>query len=206
MQDNKLNVQATGTSPAWGKILEQANIPAGFDLQLQADPYQPTDVSTFNAASVPSLSFFTGTHTDYHKPSDTADKIDYEDLDRVVDFAAAIVRRIGDSAEAPQFTKVEQQMQSGGGRAGVRVFTGTIPDYAGDVKGLLLSGVIGGGPAEQAGLKKGDVIVEIGGQTIANIYDYTYALDALKIGQPVKVAYMRDGKRVETTMTPAARK
>ncbi len=206
MQDNKLNVQATGTSPAWGRILEQANIAAGFDLQLQADPYQPTDVSTFNGASVPSLSFFTGTHTDYHKPSDTADKIDYEDLDRVVDFAAAIVRRIEDTTEAPQFTKVEQQMQSGGGRAGVRVFTGTIPDYATDVKGLLLSGVIGGGPAEQAGLKKGDVIVEIGGQTIANIYDYTYALDALKIGQPVKVAYMRDGKRLETTLTPAARK
>src|SRR6185503_20330588 len=105
MQDNKLNVQATGTSPAWARILEQANITAGFDLQLQADPYQPTDVATFNGASVPCLSFFTGTHTDYHKPSDTADKIDYEDLDRVVDFVAAIVRRIGDTADAPQFTK-----------------------------------------------------------------------------------------------------
>ena len=78
-------------------------------------------------------------------------------------------------------------MQPGGGRAGVRVFTGTIPDYSSDVKGLLLSGVIGGGPAEQAGLQKGDVIVEIAGQTIANIYDYTYALDVLKIGQPAKV-------------------
>ncbi|OLC43632.1 MAG: hypothetical protein AUH43_20250 [Acidobacteria bacterium 13_1_40CM_65_14] len=206
MQDNKLSVQATGTSPAWGRILEQANIAAGFDLQLQADPYQPTDVATFNGASVPSLSFFTGTHADYHKPSDTADKIDYEDLDRVVDFAAAIVRRIEDTADAPQFTKVDQQMQSGGGRAGVRIFTGTIPDYATDAKGLLLSGVIGGGPAEQAGLQKGDVIVEIAGQTIANIYDYTYALEVLKIGQPAKVIYMRDGKRRETTLTPAARK
>ena len=174
--------------PGVGKILEQANIRGRLrSPAASADPYQPTDVSTFNAASVPSLSFFTGTHADYHKPSDTADKIDYEDLDRVVDFAAAIVRRIGDTADAPAFTKVEQQMQSGGGRAGVRVFTGTIPDYAGDVKGLLLSGVIGGGPAEQAGLQKGDVIVEIAGQTIANIYDYTYALDVLKIGQPVKV-------------------
>jgi hypothetical protein len=206
MQDNKLSVQATGTSPVWGRILEQANVAAGFDLQLQPDPYQPTDVATFNTASVPSLSFFTGTHTDYHKPSDTADKIDYEDLDRVVDFVATIVRRIGDTAEAPQFTKVEQQMQSGGGRAGVRIFTGTIPDYATDVKGLLLSGVIGGGPAEQAGLAKGDVIVEIAGQTIANIYDYTYALEVLKIGQPTKVVYMRSGTRHETMLTPAARK
>jgi S1-C subfamily serine protease len=71
---------------------------------------------------------------------------------------------------------------------------------------LLLGGVVGGGPAEQAGLQKGDIIVEIAGQTIANIYDYTYALDILKIGEPAKVVYMRDGKRLEATLTPGARK
>jgi len=206
MQDNKLTIQATGTSPAWPKLIEQTNVAAGFDLLLQEDPYQPTDVATFNSASVPSLAFFTGTHADYHKPSDTADKIDYEDLDRVVDFAAAIVNRLETMTDAPQFTKVEQKTEAGGGRAGVRVFTGTIPDYSTEVKGLLLSGVIGGGPAEQAGLQKGDVIVEIAGQTIANIYDYTYALDVLKIGQPTKVVYMRNGDRKETMLTPAARK
>ena len=123
-----------------------------------------------------------------------------------MDFAAAIVRKIEDAPDAPQFTKVEQQMESGAGRAGVRVFTGTIPDYSSEAKGLLLSGVIGGGPAEQAGLQKGDVIVEIAGQTIANIYDYTYALDILKIGEPSKVIYVRDGKRQETMLTPSARK
>jgi hypothetical protein len=206
MQDNRLTVQAMGTSPAWAKIVEQANIAAGFDLQLQQDPYQPTDVATFNQASVPCLSFFTGTHADYHRPTDTADKIDYEDLDRIVAFAAAITRRVEDQEAAPQFTKVEEQLQSGAGRAGVRVFTGTIPDYSTEVKGLLLGGVIGGGPAEQAGLRKGDVIVEIAGQTIANIYDYTYALEVLKIGQPAKVVFMREGKRIETTLTPGARK
>ena len=206
MQDNKLTVQAAGTSPAWGKILEQANVAAGFDLVVQDDPYQPTDVATFNLASIPSLTFFTGTHADYHKPSDTADKIDYEDLDRVADFAAAILRRVEDASDAPAFTKVDQQMQSGGGRAGVRLFTGTIPDYSTEAKGLLLSGVIGGGPAEQAGLQKGDLIIEIAGQTIANIYDYTYALDVLKIGQPAKVVYLRQGTKHETMLTPAARK
>jgi S1-C subfamily serine protease len=135
-----------------------------------------------------------------------ADKIDYEDLDRVVDFAASIVRKLEDSTEVPTFTKVQQQMQGGGGRAGVRIFTGTIPDYSTEIKGLLLGGVVGGGPAEQAGLQKGDVIVEIAGQTIANIYDYTYALDVLKIGQPAKVVFMREGTKQETTLTPAARK
>jgi hypothetical protein len=206
MVDNRLTVQATGTSPVWAKILEQANVAAGFDLVLQPDPYQPTDVASFNQAGVPALSFFTSTHADYHRPGDTADKINYEDLERVVSFAAAIVKRIGDTPEAPQFTKVDQPTNSGAGRAGVRVFTGTIPDYATDVKGLLLGGVVGGGPAEAAGLQQGDVIVEIAGQTIANIYDYTYALELLKIGTPVKIVYMRGTERRETMMTPAARK
>jgi hypothetical protein len=205
MQNNRLAVQALGSSPAWSRILEQANVRAGFDLQLQPDPFQPTDVATFNQAGVPSLNFFTGSHVDYHRPTDTADKIDYEDLDRIVAFAADIARRVDGLVDPPAFAKFDQPSE-GGARAGVRVFTGTIPDYTAEVKGLLLGGVIGGGPAEQAGLEKGDVIVEIAGQSIANIYDYTYALELLKIGQPVKVAYMRSGKRVETLLTPAARK
>lgn len=205
MVDNKLTVQATGTSPVWNRVIEQANVAAGFDLVLQPDPYQPTDVATFNGASVPSLSFFTSTHTDYHRPGDTADKINYEDLDRVADFAAAIVKRLGDTPEAPPFTKVDQQTDTAG-RAGIRVFTGTIPDYATNIKGLLLGGVIGGGPAEQAGLQKGDVIVEIAGQTITNIYDYTYALELLEVGEPVKIVYVRGTERRETALTPGARK
>lgn len=205
VSDNKLTVQATGTSAMWPRLLEQANIAAGFDLVLQEDPYQPTDVGSFNTASVACLTFFTGAHQEYHKPSDTADKINYEDLDRVGELATAIVKRLMDASDAPQFTKVEQKTETGG-RAGLRLFTGTIPDYASDVKGLLLGGVIGGGPAEQAGLAKGDIIIEIAGQSITNIYDYTYALELLKIGQPAKVIYLRGGEKKETTLTPAARK
>ncbi len=205
MRDNRLIVQATGTSPAWPGILERANVAAGFALALQKDPYQPTDVTSFNQAGVPCLNFFTGAHADYHRPSDTVDKIDYEDLDRVAGFATAIVRDVENLDQAPAFTKVEPHVEPGG-RAEVRVFTGTIPDYTAEAKGLLLSGVIGGGPAERAGLQKGDVIIEIAGRTIANIYDYTYALDVLKIGAPTKVVYVRNGRRQETMLTPAARK
>jgi hypothetical protein len=205
MHDNKLAVQATGTSPIWAGVLERANVAAGFDLTLQEDPYQPTDVATFNQAGVPSLNFTTGAHVDYHKPSDTADKINYEDLDRVAALATTVVRRLMEMDEAPQFAKVAQSSQTAG-RTGVRVFTGTVPDYTSNAKGLLLGGVVGGGPAEQAGMQKGDVIVEIAGQTIANIYDYTYALELLKIDQPVKVVYMRGNERRETTLTPGARR
>ncbi|MSO83786.1 MAG: M28 family peptidase [Acidobacteria bacterium] len=205
MQGNKLIVQATGTSPSWGRLLERANVTAGFDLVVQPDPYQPTDVATFNQAGIASLAFFTGSHADYHKPSDTAGKINFEDLDRVVSMAAVVVRSIADADQAPQFTKVDQPV-SRGSVAGLRLTTGTIPDYATEVKGLLLGGVTGGGPAEQAGLMKGDTIVEIAGQTIANIYDYTYALELLRVNQPVKVVYLRGGERRETTLTPAARR
>jgi Zn-dependent M28 family amino/carboxypeptidase len=205
MQDNKLAVQATGSSATWASLIERANVAAGFNLALQPDPYQPTDVATFNQAAVPSLNFTTGAHLDYHKPSDTADKINYEDLDRIVEFASAIAARVMETDQAPQFVKVEQSSQTAN-RTGVRVFTGTVPDYAADAKGLLLGGVIGGGPAERAGLQKGDVIVEIAGQTIANVYDYTYALELLKIDVPVKVVYMRGTERRETTLTPAARR
>src|SRR5262249_36546061 len=133
-------------------------------------------------------------------------KIDYADLDRIVDFAVAIARKLDTLDQPPLFTKVAQPMESGAGRAGVRIFTGTIPDYSTEAKGLLLGGVIAGGPAEQGGLQKGDIIVEIAGQSIATIYDYTYALEVLKIGQPAKVVYLRGGQRRETTLTPAARK
>jgi hypothetical protein len=206
MQDNKLVVQATASSAAWPGILERANVAAGFDLALQDDPHQPTDSASFNQANVATLNFFTGAHADYHRPTDTADKINYEDLDRVAAFAAAIVKRIAARDEPMTFVKVEPRAGERASRAGVRIFTGTIPDYTSESKGLLLGGVVGGGPADRAGLQKGDVIVEIGGQTIANIYDYTYALDAMKADQPIKVVYLRSGERRETMLTPAARK
>jgi hypothetical protein len=207
MEDNKLTVQAAGSSPVWSRFLEQANVAAGFDLHVQLDPHLPTDSASFNQAGVPTLNFFTGVHADYHKPSDTAGKIAYDDLDRVIQFGAAITRMTAELDEPLAFTKVEpQQNDMRGSREGIRVFTGTIPDYAADAKGLLLGGVVGGGPAEQAGLQKGDVIIEIAGQSIANIYDYTYALDVLKIGEPATVVYMRDGQRRETKLTPTARR
>ena len=205
MTNNKLAAQATGTSPVWGSLIERANVRAGFDIAIQPDPYQPTDVSSFNDGGVPSLNFTTGAHTDYHKPSDTADKINYEDLDRIVDLATAITRQLLDTETPPPFTKVEQSSQTPS-RTGLRIFTGTVPDYTAEVKGLLLGGVIAGGPAAQAGLQKGDVIVEIAGRSITNIYDYTYALELLKVDQAVKVVYMRSGKRIETTLTPTVRK
>lgn len=206
MRDDKLILQAVGTSAIWPRLIEQTNVPVGFDIQTSDDPYLPTDVTSFNQVEVPSINFFTGSHEEYHRPADRAELINFDDLDRVAQFGALLTEKLANLDERPEFIKVARTQQEGGSRDTVRAFTGTIPDYSTDVKGLLLSGVIAGGPAEQAGLQGGDVIVEFAGQAITNIYDYTYALDVVKIGESITVVYERDGERTETTLTPRARK
>ncbi|HMG04403.1 MAG TPA: M20/M25/M40 family metallo-hydrolase, partial [Chthoniobacterales bacterium] len=205
LRENKLSVQGVGSSNAWRRLIEKRNVAAGFNLALQEDPYLPTDVTAFYPKGVPVLNFFTGGHDDYHRPTDTADKLDYDGLERITKFARALVVDLAKGEERPDYVKV-QQKESGGSRDNLRVFLGTIPDYTTDVLGVKLAGIRGGSPAEKAGLKAGDIIVEFGGQKVTNIYDYTYALDAAKIGQPVDIVVMRDGQRVTISVTPEARK
>ncbi len=204
LTDNKLTVQAVGTSPTWTPLVEELNTAPAFDLQFITDPYLPTDVMSFNQVDVPSLGFFTGSHDDYHRPTDDADAINYEGLERIADLGAAVAERLATQTEPVEFVRVERGAQQGS-QTVMRIFTGTIPDYSQEAEGLLLSGVVGGGPAEAAGLRRGDVIIELSGQTIANIYDYTYALDLLKVGEPAGVVFMRGEERVETELVPEAR-
>lgn len=206
MKDNRLSLQSAGSSSVWPGLIEKANVVAGFDLRIQDDPYLPTDATTFYQAGVPTLNFFTGGHEDYHRPTDRADRINFEDLDRVASFGALLTARLMRLEERPDYVKVAPKRENRGDRDTIRAFTGTIPDYTVEVEGLRLGGVIGGGPADQAGLLEGDVIVEFAGRSITNIYDYTYALDAARIDEPVKVVFMRDGERMELTITPTARK
>ncbi len=206
LRENKLMLQGVGSSTVWKRLIEKRNVAAGFNLVLQEDPYLPTDVTAFYPRGIPVISFFTGSHEDYHRPTDTADKVNYEGLERVAKFARALVLDLANAPERPDYVKVASKDQGTGGRENLRAYLGTIPDYATEVPGVKLSGVRGGSPAEKAGLKGGDVIVEFGGQKIANIYDYTYALDAVKIGQPMQIVVLRDGQRVVITATPEARK
>ena len=205
LRDNKLILQGVGSSSVWTKLIEKRNIPIGFNLTLQADPYLPTDVTAFYPKEVPVLSFFTGGHEDYNRPTDDIEKINYEGLARISKLAHGIISDLISAAEHPEYVRVERRQSEEGSRDTLRAYLGTIPDYTTEGTGVKLSGVRAGGPADKAGLKGGDIIVEFGGQAITNIYDYTYALDAVKIGVPVEVVVLRDGKQVKLTVTPEAR-
>jgi Zn-dependent M28 family amino/carboxypeptidase len=175
-----------------------------FDLTLNEDGFGPSDHSSFYAKQVPVLFFWTGTHDDYHKPSDTADKINYVDEARIVSLVARVVYDIDTNDKRPVYTLAKSE--STGRASGFRVYLGTIPNYADSNDGLLLDGVRDDSPAAKAGLKAGDKIVKLAGRDVRNVYDYTYALGEMKAGQEYEVELMRGGERIKIVITPAARK
>jgi aminopeptidase YwaD len=175
-----------------------------FLLTLNEDGYGPSDHSSFYSKQVPVLFFWTGTHNDYHKPSDTADKINYEGEARIVGFVSRVVRDIDRSDKRPTYAVAKSESQ--GRSTGFRVYLGTIPNYAESNDGLTLDGVRDDSPASKAGLKAGDKIVKMAGHEVKNVYDYTYALGEMKAGQEYEVEIVRGSERLTLKITPAARK
>lgn len=187
-----------------GQVVATASDAPRFALSLSEDGFGPSDHSSFYAKRVPVLFLFTGTHEDYHKPSDTADRINYEGLARVTSFARRVLRDLQDSEKRPTFTtaKVEATARS----TGFRVYLGTVPNYGESSDGLRLDAVREGSPAERAGLRAGDKIVRLAGREVRNVYDYTNALSEMKAGEEYEVEVVRDGARLTLKVTPAARR
>ncbi|MEM7475448.1 MAG: M28 family peptidase, partial [Planctomycetota bacterium] len=199
----KLVLQGIGSSDAWNGIIERRNAVVRLSLTLQQDCNLPTDASTFYLRGVPILSAFTGSHDEYHTPRDVPELINYEGASQVSRLMALIARDLVQSEEAPAYLeqKAEPQM-----RANLTAYLGTVPDYATeDITGVLLGGVTKGAPAAEAGVKGGDIIVELAGKKIENIYDYTYAIEALKIGQETTIKVQRGDKITELKITPGSR-
>ena len=203
----KLVVQGIGSSPGFASEVQRRNLPVGLDLNLDKTSTRlPTDASAFVSRDVPILSAFTGALEDYHTPRDTPDKLNYEGISDIARLFGLIARGFLTNAEAPEFKLEEGETQQDAPRARLTAYLGTIPDYvAGDVKGLKLSGVAADGPAAKAGVRGGDIIVQLAGKKIEDIYDYTYAIEALKIGEEVKIVVQRGNKTVTMKVTPGSR-
>lgn len=200
-----LVLQGVGSSTWWAKEIEKRNAPIGLPITTQNDAYLPTDSTVFYQRGIPTLNAFTGSHEDYHKPSDTADKIDYENAAKIARLMGLIARGVATADVNPDFVAMEAPKNQGT-RGGMRAYLGTIPDYAqGDIKGVKLSGVSPIGPAAKAGVKGGDIIVKLSGKDVLNIYDYTSLMGELKIGKETAITVLRAGKEVELKITPGSR-
>lgn len=202
LQDDKLIVMGVGTAAEFPALLENANRAAGFRLKATEDGYGPSDNSSFYKKKVPVLMLFTGAHSDYHKPSDTWDRINEVGLWRVTRFVTALVESL-DARPRVEYRQAKSDSTAlrlaGGGGYGASL--GTIPDYSQTEGGVLLSGVREGGPAEKAGIRGGDVVVKFDGVRIDNIYDYTFALRSRRPGQQVRITVKRDGQELDFVAT-----
>ncbi|MEZ6123377.1 MAG: M28 family peptidase [Planctomycetaceae bacterium] len=201
----KLVLQGIGSSTAWRKLIETAAIRLGLPVSLQDDSYLPTDASVFFLHGVPILSAFTGNHSEYHTPRDTPEKLNYEGISQVAELMQLVCRELISQRKMPEYV-MQTKPADGQRRANLRAYLGSIPDYAeSDTKGVLLSGVAKRGPSDKAGIRGGDIIVGVAGKPIENIYDYTYAIEALKIGQEVEIVVERSGKKLTLKVTPGSR-
>lgn len=202
MRDSSLVVMGAGTATEWGSLLEALAARHAIRLRTTEDGYGPSDHSSFYKRDVPVLALFTGAHRDYHRPSDTWDRINADGLVRVEAFARDLLASM-DELPAVTYRKAAADETVGRirGGGGYGAYLGTIPDYVKTEGGVLLSGVREGGPADEAGIRGGDTVIKFDGVQIDNIYDYTYALRSRKPGQTVRVTVLRDGGEVDLTVT-----
>ncbi|OQW49293.1 MAG: hypothetical protein A4S09_12315 [Proteobacteria bacterium SG_bin7] len=202
-----LYLQGAGSSIGWREVIEAAASTVDIPVFLQEDPYLPTDVLKFYLAKVPVLNAFTGSHKDYHTPNDTADKINYKGIAQTVSVFGNIVARTSGLNRKLPYEKV-----SGGSgittRAGFRITLGTMPDYTqSDItKGVKLSGVVASSPADRAGIRANDIVLELAGRKVSNINEYADLLRILKPGQEIDVKVKRGEDVLSLKLTPEAHK
>jgi hypothetical protein len=210
LRNDKLIIYGTETATQFTPLLDSINKSFGFDLKMRGDGYGPSDQSAFYAVKKPVLHIFTDLHEDYHRTTDDWQKINVAGMLKVTDFAAALLRELGD--RPTPLTFVDQPSPHAQAPApgqvqtpGYGAYLGTVPDMGGDASGVKLSGVRAGSPAEKAGLQRDDVITRIGDMDIPDLQAMTDALRAHKPGDVVPVTVQRDGKPLTVTVTLGTR-
>lgn len=199
LQDNKLSALALKSGKEFDALIENTNAAFGFHLLKGDSGFGSSDHASFLAAKIPSLFFTTGAHQDYHRPSDTSEKIMWDGLLRVASFAHAVWGRIDGAAAAPTYDPAsEETNQPPRQGRGYGVYFGSVPEFEqGEREGVLLQGVRPGSPAERAGLRAGDVLVALGEIKIKNLSDMVFALRYYRPNEEVVVAWIRNGERQE---------
>ncbi|HRP89801.1 MAG TPA: M20/M25/M40 family metallo-hydrolase [Edaphocola sp.] len=192
-KDKELTVGGVGTSPIFPKLIEQYK-PAGMNVALDSSGVGPSDHTSFYLKDIPVMFMFSGTHTDYHKPSDDENKINYEGMKLITEYVFNLSNALSNEKEIP-FTKTK--MQQGKAAPKYKVTLGIMPSYADSEDGLHIDGVMDDRPASKAGLEQGDVILKIGSCTVKNVQSYMECLSELKSGDEVPLIYKRAGKETK---------
>ena len=191
-----LNISGTGTSPLFNNILDKISKKHYLNINKNPEGFGPSDHSSFYSNNIPVLFFFTGGHSDYHKPSDDWNKINSSGQKKIVDMIYDVVLEIDNNTKRPKFTEAGPKSMSSPGRVKLKVTFGFMPSYSSTGKGLGVDGVRTEGPAGKAGLVKGDIILEINGETIKDIYGYMEILEKLKPGESSEVKVLRNNNEI----------
>jgi Tol biopolymer transport system component len=208
VRDDKLIAFGTDSAPEWKALVDRVAGELKLTAASSGDGFGPSDQTSFYAKQIPVLHFFTGSHDRYHTPDDDADAINFEGAARVSEMTSRVVAALARGEVTPTYATVASAPAMAGDSRGYGAYLGTIPDFSAmdsTAGGVKLAGVREGGPASLAGMKAGDILVEIAGTRIDNLYDMTFALQDHKPGETVDVIVMRDGKRVTLKATLGAR-
>jgi hypothetical protein len=212
IKDNKVYVGGVGTGSTLQKILDEARGDSPLKFEISQGGYSSSDHTSYVTKRIPVLFFFSGLHSDYHKPSDTWEKINAESAAALVNIVGLAAVELADESAKPVFAEVIETNPhagmpvSSGGGGGYGPYFGSIPDFGQIENGVRFSDVKPGSPAAKAGLKAGDVLVQFGDKSIKNLYDFTDALRRSKVGDVVPVTVLRDGKELKVDVKLEQRK
>jgi hypothetical protein len=202
LRDNRLTVLGGKTASEWQQLVGAACDRQRIDCSLSGDGYGPSDQTSFYAAGVPVLHFFSGSHSDYHKPSDTADRVNAGGAGQIAKLVADVAQTLTDMPQPLTFQSVPPEAPKGDVRS-FNASLGTIPDYAGPPEGhgVLLAGVRPGSGAEKAGMRRGDTLIALGKTEIKSLHDFMFVLNGSKPGQTITARVKRDGKTLDLPVT-----
>ncbi len=193
MEDNRLSVLGTGTASVWPDLIDSSNLDT-LEISQIARGTGASDHASFYEKGIPVLHYFTGTHEDYHRPGDTADKINYEGTTRVVLHAKRVIAGLDTLAvEELEFIAGNRQQQH---RPMQGPMLGVMPDYSFDGSGLKIENVRSGDPGDEAGMADGDIIVEMNGESVTDIYGYMELIGKYNYGDRVEFLIVRNGEEL----------